>query len=119
MKKSASNIRISQDQYQQVLDAYGVGAILLHHEFKGALLTDGKHTCEMSRVLIETNKGLFLLVHAPDSVLHPIWWERDTDAFLHLVSRAVGLTYAVALATQADDQFVVHRFDERFTLFQL
>lgn len=119
MTTSASIIRIFHDQYQQVLDAYGVGGIRLHHEIRSATLTDGMHTCQVNRVLIETNKGLFLLVHAPDEVLHPIWWEKDAGAFLELLAPAVGLTFAEPLHTQSDDTVVVHRFDERFTLFQL
>ncbi len=119
MTSSGSIIRIFRDQYQQVLDAYGVGAIRLYQETRSATLTDGDHTCQVNRVLIETNKGLFLLVHAPDEVLHPIWWEKDTGAFLEIITPAVGLTFAEPLHTQSDDTVVVHRFDERFTLFRL
>jgi len=119
MRSSTAIIRIFRDQYQQVLDAYGVGGIRLYQEIRSATLADGEHTCRVSRVLIETNKGLFLLVHAPDKALHPIWWEKDIGAFLELITPAVGLTFAEPLHTQSDDTVVVHRFDERFTLFQL
>lgn len=119
MSASLGIIRIFRDQYQQVLDAYGAGAIRLYREINSATVKDGERICPVARVLIETNRGLFLLVHAPDEVLHPIWWEKDAGAFLDLLTRAVGLMYAEPLHTQADDMVVVHRFDERFTLFQL
>jgi hypothetical protein len=119
MSSSTSIIRISHDQYQQVLDAYGAGAIRLAHEWHGVTLHDNEHSCPIARVIIETNKGLFLLVHAPNKALHPIWWEKDAGAFLELITPAVGLTFAEPLHTQTDDTVAVHRFDERFTLFQL
>lgn len=119
MSVSAAIIRVEQPQYQQVLDAYGVGAISHFQEWHGVTLIDQDRICPLARVFIETTKGLFLLVHASDEALHPIWWEKDTAVFLDLLTRASGVTHAVPLATESDEVFVVHRFDERFTLFQL
>lgn len=119
MPISTNIIRITTQQYQQVLDAYGAGAIRLAQEWHGVTLHDKERSCPIARVIIETDKGLFLLVHAPDEAMHPIWWEKDAGAFLELVTPAVGLTFAEPLHTQSDDTVVVHRFDERFTLFQL
>ena len=110
---------MSQRRYQQVLDAYGVGVLRFSTVLQAVALQDAGHRCQITRVLVETPQGLFLLVHAPDNELHPIWWDKETGVFLPLLTTAVGLAYAEPRATRGSEVFVVHRFDERFSLFQL
>jgi len=119
MPAPVSPTPLTPERYQQVLDAYGIGAIRHTHTLPEVTLKDKEQRCRISRVLVETNKGLFLLAHGADEVIHPLWWDKDTEAYLHLLMTELGLTHAVLLVTLANDLFVIHRFDERFTLFRL
>lgn len=119
MHDSQPSAALSDRQYQQVLDSFGAGKISRVYHLPGVTLAKRSATVLLARTIIETSKGLFLLAHASDDTLYPAWWCEDSAAFADLLMRAVGLVQAQALTTLQSDAFTVHRFDHRFSLFQL
>ena len=111
---------LSTQQYQQVLDAYSLGKIRqLTTLPKAALIGSGDTAANLEQVIIQTNRGLFLLVTAIDEKIHELWWGSDALTYsMHLMT-ALRLCYAQPLSTQQDEVFTVHRFDRRFSVFQL
>ena len=110
--------QLTPKQYQQVLDAYGVGR--LNHVVPLPPASPASEPIQsLSNALITTARGTFLLSYAPDEQLHDLWWSSPSEeAFpLSLMDR-MKLTYVQPMATR-QDLFTVHRFDRRFTLFAL
>lgn len=112
--------QLSTQQYQQVLDAYSLGTI---HQLttlpEAARIDSGDTATNIEQVIIQTNRGLFLLVHAVDESIHQLWWGSDALTYsVHLMG-ALQLFHAQPLSTQHDEVFTVHRFDRRFSVFQL
>ena len=111
---------LCMQQYQQVLDAYSLGKIrCLTTLPKAALVGAGSAPATLEQVIIQTNRGLFLLVNAIDETIHQLWWGVDALTYSVQLMTALQLVYAQPLATQHDEVFTVHRFDRRFSVFQL
>jgi len=112
--------QLSTQQYQQVLDAYKVGRI---HQLttlpKAATVGAGSTTATIEQVIVQTNRGLFLLVNAIDETIHQLWWGTDAPTYALQLMTDLKLVSAEPLATKRDEVFTVHRFDRRFSVFQL
>ena len=111
---------LSTQQYQQVLDAYSVGRIRqLTTLPKEATVGTGSAAANLEQVIIQTNRGLFLLVNAIDETIHQLWWGTDAPTYALQLMTDLKLVSAEPLATKHDEVFTVHRFDRRFSVFQL
>lgn len=111
---------LSTQQYQQVLDAYSVGRIRqLTTLPKEATVGTGSAAANLEQVIIQTNRGLFLLVNAIDETIHQLWWGTDAPTYALQLMTDLKLVSAEPLATERDEVFTVHRFDRRFSVFQL
>lgn len=111
---------LSKQQYQQVLDAYSLGKIRqLTTLPENASIGTGDAAAPLEQVIIQTNRGLFLLVTAIDETIHQLWWGADALTYSVQLMTALQLCYAQPLSTQRDELFTVHKFDRRFSVFQL
>lgn len=109
---------LTPSQYQQVLDAYGVGRLQRVVPLPPVSLTV-PHPTSLANELVTTGLGTYLLSHAPDETLHDLWWESPSEeAFPLALMENMKLTYVQPIATH-QDHFTVHRFDRRFSLFAL
>jgi len=109
---------LTTHQYQQVMDAYGIGQLERVVLLPAVFLAAPRPT-DLNNELVTTICGTFLLSHAPNESIHDLWWESPTEeAFPLSLMDSMKLTYVQPLATR-QGCFTVHRFDRRFTLFAL
>lgn len=116
---TATPAHLSPQQYQQVLDAYSVGRIYQLTTLEPAAILSGDTPTVLEQVLVRTNRGLFLLAAAVDETIHQLWWGTDAPTYALQLMNALKLTHAEPLVTRQDEVFTVHRFDHRFSVFQL
>jgi hypothetical protein len=79
----------------------------------------GSATAAVEQVIVQTNRGLFLLVQATDETIHQLWWGTDAPTYALEIMTDLKLVSAEPLATRHDEVFTVHRFERRFSVFQL
>lgn len=107
---------LSQTQIQSILDNYGTGKIV------GVLMLESvqmkSKNVHLSRVLAETNQGLYLVVFAPNDELHGLWWGSEPSDFAATLSNALKLKNAKILqSSHGADTW--HKYDLRISVFVL
>lgn len=106
-----------QDNLQSILDNYSAGKILVSWVLPSVLVDTDKGVA-LSRILIETNQGLYIVAYAPNDDLHGLWWGSDLQGFSETLSRALKLKNAKLLLTN-ENANTVHKFDLRISVFTL
>lgn len=109
--------KLNQDQLQSILDNYSVGKIISQMVLADVLVNNEKGI-SLSRCLIETNQGLYIIAFAPNDELHGLWWSSEAEDFAATLSRALKLKNAKILLTNQNTN-TVHKFDFRVSVFTL
>lgn len=110
-------LQLSDVQLQTVLDHYSVGRIVSAQHLPEAFL-EGSPSIQLSRTIVETLHGLFLVVYAPNDEMHSLWWGSNPEVFAQTLSKACKLINAKLLFTKEDTN-TVHKFDLRIIVFAL
>lgn len=108
---------LSQDHLQSILDNYSVGKIIELWMLSDTLV-DGDKGINLSRCLVETNQGLYIITFAPNDDLHSLWWSSGSQDFAMILSKALKLKNAKVLLTNENTN-TIHRFDLRISVFSL
>lgn len=108
---------LSQDQLQSILDNYSVGKIIASL-ILSSVSVDADKGVNLSRCLVETNQGSYIIAYAPNDELHGLWWSSDSQNFASTLSKALKLKNAKILLTNQDTN-TVHKFDLRISVFTL
>ena len=106
-----------QDQSQSILDNYSLGKVITILPLAAVLVSSEKEI-NLSRCLVETNQGLYIIAFAPNNELHSLWWSSEAKNFAIILSKALKLKNAKVLLT-SQDTITVHKFDLRVSVFAL
>ena len=106
-----------QDQLQAMLDSYSVGKIVNTLMLADVLASDERNI-SLSRCLVETNQGMYIIVFAPNDELHGLWWSSDTKDFAATLSKALKLKNAKMFLTDQNTN-TIHKYDLRISVFAL
>ncbi|MCB0078805.1 MAG: hypothetical protein KDD73_15445 [Anaerolineales bacterium] len=109
--------KLDQHQFQMILDSYSVGKIVSILKLDDVLVNDGREI-SLSRCLVETHQGTYIIVFAPNDDLHSLWWKSSSSDFAATLSQALKLKNAKMLLTNQDG-VTVHKFDLRISVFAL
>lgn len=109
--------KLSQEQSQSILDNYSVGKIVSILTLADVLVNSEKNI-NLSRCLVETNQGLYIIAYAPNDELHGLWWSSESKDFAATLSAALKLKNAKILLTNQNTN-TVHKFDLRVSVFAL
>lgn len=111
------NKKLKQDQLQSILDSYSVGKIINAISLP-SVIVDSEKKINLSRYLVETNQGLYIIVFAINKKLHALWWDSNSKDFVATLTNALKLKNAKILLTN-QDTITVHKFDLRISVFTL
>lgn len=109
--------KLNQEQSQSILDNYSVGKIVSVLALADVLVNSKKNV-NLSRCLVETNQGLYIIAYAPNDELHSLWWSSESKDFAATLSAALKLKNAKILQTNQNTN-TVHKFDLRVSVFAL
>lgn len=111
-------MQLDINQVQTIADSYSLGRISLHVSLDDVEISDSEKTLILSRTLIETPKGVFIIIYAANDDLHGAWWSSTPEKFEVMLLRATRLEYAKLLQTNKATS-TLHKFDSRVVVFKL